>query len=104
MVKKVVSPAADADAVVTPSSGNVFADLGFGPGEAAVMGLRADLMARLRVLVQTEGWTQAQAAERFGIAQSRVSDLLRGKWDKFSLDMLIALAARAGRKVELALD
>ena len=91
-----------ADAVVTPSSGNVFTDLGFRPGEAAVMGLRADLMARLRLLVKEEGWTQAQAAERFGVAQSRVSDLLRGKWDKFSLDMLITLAARAGRKVELA--
>ena len=96
------APAADADAVVTASSGNVFTDLGFGPGEAAVMGLRADLMARLRLLVQTEGWTQAQAAEKFGIAQSRVSDLLRGEWDKFSLDMLITLAARAGRKVGLA--
>ena len=67
------------------------------------MALRADLMARLRLLVQNERWTQAEASERFGIAQSRVSDLLRGKWDKFSLDMLIALAARAGRKVELAM-
>jgi predicted XRE-type DNA-binding protein len=44
------------------------------------MGLRADLMARLRLLVQTEGWTQAQAAEKFGIAQSRGNDLLRGIW------------------------
>ena len=102
MVKKSIPPTVDPDSVVTASSGNVFTDLGFEPGEAAVMGLRADLMARLRVLVQTEGWTQAQAAERFGIAQSRVSDLVRGKWDKFSLDMLITLAARAGRKVELA--
>ena len=101
MVKKIILPAVDPDSVVTASSGNAFTDLGFEPGEAAVMGLRADLMARLRVLVQTEGWTQAQAAERFGIAQSRVSDLVRGKWDKFSLDMLITLAARAGRKVDL---
>ena len=62
---------AEPDAVVTASSGNVFTDLGFGPGEAAVLGLRADLMSRLRVLVKDEGWTQAQAAERFGIAQSR---------------------------------
>ena len=93
----------DPDAVVTASSGNVFVDLGFAPGEAAVMALRADLMARLRLLVQNERWTQAEASERFGIAQSRVSDLLRGKWDKFSLDMLITLAARAGRKVELAM-
>ena len=102
MSKKLVPVAVDADAIVTVSSGNVFTNLGFGPGEAAVMGLRADLMARLRLMVNTEGWTQAQAAERFGIAQSRVSDLLRGKWEKFSLDMLIILAARAGRKVELA--
>ena len=99
MVKRIFN----ADAVVTESSGNVFTDLGFAPGEAAVLALRADLMARLRVMVQTEGWMQAQAAQRFGIAQSRVSDLLRGKWDKFSLDMLITLATRAGRKVELEL-
>ncbi len=85
------------------SSGNVFVDLGFTPGEAAVLALRADLMGRLRLLVAQEGWTQAQAAERFGVTQSRVSDLVRGKWEKFSLDMLITLAARAGRKVELAM-
>lgn len=86
-----------------PACGNVSTDLGFAPGEAAVLALRVDLMARLRVLVETEDWTQAQAAERFGIAQSRVSDLLRGKWDKVSLDMLFTLAARAGRKIELAM-
>lgn len=87
---------------VTVSSGNVFTDLGFDPGQAAVMGLRADLMGRLRLLVTEKGWTQAQAAEQFGIAQSRVSDLIRGKWERFSLDMLITLAARAGRKVQIA--
>ena len=88
---------------LTESSGNVFLDMGFAPGEAAVLALRADLMGRLRLLVETEGWTQQQAAERSGIAKSRVSDLVRGKWDKFSLDMLITLAARAGRTVELSL-
>lgn len=85
------------------SSGNVFVDLDFAPDEAAMLALRADLTARLRVLVGAEGWIQAQADERFGIVRSRVSDLLRGKWDKFSLDMLITLAARAGHKVELAM-
>ena len=87
---------------ITVSSGNVFTDLGFDPGQAAVMGLRADLMGRLRLLVAEKGWTQAQAAEQFGIAQSRVSDLIRGKWERFSLDMLITLAARAGRKIQIA--
>ena len=107
MRKKATSPSktqpVDPDAAVTASSGNVFVDLGFAPGEAAVLALRADLMGRLRLLVETEGWSQAEAASRFGIAQSRVSDLVRGKWEKFSLDMLITLAARAGRKVQLAM-
>jgi predicted XRE-type DNA-binding protein len=58
-------------------------------------------MGRLRQLVQQEGWTQEQAAKRFGVTQSRVSDLVRGKWEKFSLDMLITLAARAGQKVAI---
>lgn len=100
MRKKKMSPL-DADAQITNSSGNVFTDLGFGPGEAAVMGMRENLMARLRALIGEKGWTQVQAAERFGIAQDRVSALRRGKWDKFSFDMLMTLAARAGRKVEL---
>ncbi len=94
---------ADPDAAVTLSGGNVFEDIGFPPGEAAVLAMRADLMGRLRVVIEERGWTQAQAAEQLGIGQSRVSDLVRGKWDKFSLDMLIALAARAGKRVTLAI-
>jgi predicted XRE-type DNA-binding protein len=93
----------DADARITESSGNVFTDLGFAPGEAALMGLRADLMGRLRLLIEERGWNQMQAAEQLGIGQSRVSDLVRGKWEKFSLDMLITLAARAGKRVGLEL-
>jgi predicted XRE-type DNA-binding protein len=93
----------DPDGVVTVSSGNVFTDLGFAPGEAAVLAMRADLMGRLRLLIEERGWSQAQAAAALQIGQSRVSDLVRGKWDKFSLDMLITLAARAGKRVELAI-
>jgi predicted XRE-type DNA-binding protein len=66
------------------------------------MALRAELMNHVRQIVQTEGWTQSQAAEHLGVAQSRVSDLLNGKFEKFSLDMLITLASRVGCRVELA--
>ena len=83
---------------VTESSGNVFSDLGFSDGEAKDLALHADLMGRLRLLIEERGWTQAQAAASLEIGQSRVSDLMRGKWDKFSLDMLITLAARAGKR------
>ena len=69
-----------------------------------VIELRVQLMGHVRKVVQNEGWTQAQAAEHLGLAQSRVSDLFSGKSDKFSLDMLISLASRVGCKVGLAID
>ena len=85
----------------TKSSGNVFVELGFDPAEAAVLQMRANLMSDLRLYVEKQKLTQAQAAKRLGIAQSRVSDLVRGKWDKFSLEMLITLEARLGRTVRV---
>ena len=86
---------------VTKSNGNVFLDLGFPPEEAAVLKLRSDLMGDLREFIEKNRLTQSQAAGLLGITQSRVSDLVRGKWEKFSLEMLITLVARTGRKVEL---
>jgi predicted XRE-type DNA-binding protein len=86
---------------VVNSSGNVFVDLGYSPDEAAVLQMRADLMADLRKFIKTKKLTQAKAAEILGVSQSRVSDLIRGKWERFSLEMLIILATRAGMHVSL---
>jgi predicted XRE-type DNA-binding protein len=86
---------------VAKSSGNVFVDLGYSPDEAAILQMRADLMADLRKFIKAKRLTQAKAAELFGVSQSRVSDLIRGKWERFSLEMLITLATRAGMRVTL---
>lgn len=88
---------------VTESCGNVFLDLGFSLEEATILAMRSQLMGELRIKIRDMGWTQAEAAQVLGISQSRVSDLIRGKFEKFSLDMLITLATRAGKKVELKL-
>ena len=87
----------------TKSSGNVFIDLGFDRAEAVVLQMRATLMVDLRSFIEKNELTQVEAAERLGIAQSRVSDLVRGKWEKFSLEMLITLEARIGRTVRVEL-
>jgi predicted XRE-type DNA-binding protein len=83
------------------SSGNVFVDLGYSPDEAAILQMRADLMANLRKFIKARRLTQSKAAEMLGVSQSRVSDLTRGKWEKFSLEMLIVLAMKAGMRVTL---
>jgi len=86
---------------VVNSSGNVFVDLGYSPDEAAILQMRADLMADLRKFIKAKKLTQAKAAQILGVSQSRVSDLTRGKWEKFSLEMLIILATKAGMRVTL---
>jgi len=86
---------------VIKSSGNVFIDMGYPSEEAAILQMRADLMADLRKFIKTKRFTQTKAAEILGVSQSRVSDLTRGKWEKFSLEMLITLATRAGMHVTL---
>jgi predicted XRE-type DNA-binding protein len=83
---------------------NVFLALGFPPHEAEILQLRADLMARLRLWILDNRLTQAQAAEQLGVTQARVSDLMRGKWKKFSLDMLLTLATKMGMRVKIVLD
>lgn len=74
------------------------------PSTAANMRARAQVMIGLREHIT--GWqaTQAEAARRLGITQPRLSDLLRGRIDRFSLDALINLATRAGLRVRVEID
>jgi predicted XRE-type DNA-binding protein len=86
---------------VRRSSGNVFRDLGLPDAEAENLRIRSELMARLRKVIETEGLTQARAARLLGVTQPRVSDLVRGRIDLFSIDMLVNMLAKAGIRVTM---
>ncbi len=86
---------------MTISSGNVFRDLGFAPGVAANLLLRSELMIEAEKLIERRRLTQTAAAKLFGVSQPRVSDLHRGRIDRFSLDALVQLLDRAGLKMDL---
>jgi predicted XRE-type DNA-binding protein len=83
------------------SSGNVFRDLGFGEDEAENLKIRADLMIELTKFIEAQGLTQVAAAELLGVTQPRVSDLMRGKIDRFSVDTLIEMLGHAGASVSV---
>jgi predicted XRE-type DNA-binding protein len=85
------------------SSGNVFRDLGFEPNEAESLRLRAQLMAELKRLIEARKLTQNSAAKLFGVTQPRISDLVRGKIDLFSIETLVDMLSRAGIRVQLRL-
>jgi predicted XRE-type DNA-binding protein len=84
---------------VRRSSGNVFRDLGFTEADAENLRIRSELMARLRKVIEEGGLTQARAARLLGVSQPRVSDLVRGRIELFSIDALVNLLARAGLRV-----
>jgi predicted XRE-type DNA-binding protein len=87
---------------VTPAGRSVFYDLS--PAEkAAEMEIRAQLLMGLEHWLEKSRMTQAVAAKVLGVTQARVSDLKRGKIDRFSMDLLVRLAARAGLKPKLKL-
>ncbi|MCU0650540.1 MAG: helix-turn-helix domain-containing protein [Gemmatimonadaceae bacterium] len=86
---------------ITRGSGNVFADLGFAADDAANLQLRSNLMIELRKRLTALSVTQAQAAQQLGVSQPRVSDLMRGRIDRFSVDMLVKLLGKLGLEVRV---
>jgi predicted XRE-type DNA-binding protein len=84
---------------VHASSGNVFADLGLPDAEELLV--RAELMRRIYNLVRERRLTQAQAARILGTNQPTVSDLMRAKLSRFSLERLIGFLNALGQDVEI---
>ena len=80
---------------VTPKDGNVFADLGFPPGEAVKLKIKADLMIKITAWIKDNGLSQHDAGKIFGIQRTRVSDLMRGKIQKFTIDALVDMLEKA---------
>ncbi|GHU02909.1 transcriptional regulator [Betaproteobacteria bacterium] len=73
------------------------------PAEAENMKIRSQMMMNLTDHIHAHGLTQAEAAHLFGVTQPRISDLMRGKIQRFSIDALTAMAASAGLRVEVHL-
>lgn len=89
---------------ITPSSGNVFRDVGFSREEAEHLLIRSDLMIAVQKALERRRLRQAEVAKILGVTQPRVSDLLRGRIDLFSTDALIDMLARLGIRVRLVLS
>jgi predicted XRE-type DNA-binding protein len=73
------------------------------PQQAASMRARSELLMALQQWVKSFGITQAEAARQFGVTQPRMSDLMRGKIDLFSLDALMDMATAAGLEPHVAI-
>ena|SRR5438105_754206 len=82
---------------VTESCGNVFADLGLPDAEELMT--KAELIGAFSDILEERGLTQTQAAAIVGVSQPKISALLRGKAEGFSIERLIRLLAALGYEV-----
>lgn len=98
----------------TPVGGNVFADMGFEPEEAAALkaetqriisekqAIKDFLMAELAGWIEAKKLEQAEAAEILGVSSTRVSDVINRESFKFSIDALVDMLIRAGKHVQFS--
>lgn len=80
-------------------SGNVFADLGMPDAEAHL--LKAELVARLQIVIRSQGLTQVRVAELLGVSQPDVSRILAGRFREISVERLVNFLTRLGCAVDI---
>jgi predicted XRE-type DNA-binding protein len=115
MNNKTLPIADNASGHITPVGGNVFADLGFSPDEAAALqaqtreviakkqAIKVQLMTSLANWMAQEKLTQAKAATLLGVSRPRVSDVIRHKNSNFTVDALIDMVMRTGQPMQISL-
>lgn len=85
--------------IVTPSCGNVFEDLGL--PDAEILQAKSYLSICIEQQIRERGLTQMEAAKILGIRQPKLSALLRGGFDGFTIDRLMRYLNRLGQSVEV---
>jgi len=86
------------------TTGSVFDDLGFDRVEAENLKIRSSLMQKIEEHIKDKNLTQEAAASLMGVTQPRISDLVCGKIDKFTIDMLVNMLSKANIAVSLVVD
>ena len=74
------------------------------PEQAANLRARSELMRQITAIVKESNWTQTEAAQRCGVTQPRMNDLLRGRVSRFSLGALVNIATAMRREVRFELQ
>jgi predicted XRE-type DNA-binding protein len=72
----------------------LFEDLGFSSAEARTFNMKTELLTK--IVKAASHYSQHELANILQTSQPRISDLMRGKMSKFSLDMLVNYAGRLG--------
>ena len=89
---------------MTETFKNVWDALEDDPAARESMKIKSRLMMDIEGYIKKQGLTQKQAAKKMGVTQPRISDLVNGKINRFTIDMLVNMLARLGVHVEMTLQ
>ena len=89
---------------ITPKDGNIFEDLGFEAREAVKMKIKAQLMCQISEWIKDKQLKQEDASILLQVTRPRVSDVMRGKSGKFTIDALVDMLERTGKHVTLQVN
>ncbi len=88
----------------TPAGGNIFADLGFDPVEAAALKIKSTLMRQLGNWIRENKLKKTEAAKILKVKRPRVSDVMHGKIGKFTIDDLVNMVELTGHHVNMSVS
>ena len=86
---------------ITPSGGNIFADLGFNTMEAQKLKIKSQLMMQLSEWIKDNKLKQKEVAKMLKVSRPRISDVMRGKIGKFTIDALVDMIELSGHRVTI---
>jgi len=89
---------------ITSKDGNIFEDLGFEPQEASKLKIKTQLMCQISEWIKSEQLKQEDASQILHVTRPRVSDVLRGKSGKFTIDALVDMLERIGKHVTVQVN
>ncbi|MCG8333586.1 MAG: XRE family transcriptional regulator [Proteobacteria bacterium] len=92
------------DSNILKSNGNVFNDLGFTREQSGKLAIKSYLMLQIESFIKNRGMTQDQASKMMGVSRPRISDVMRGKIDKFTIDALVDMLTKAGLHVAVSVE
>ena len=79
------------------TTGTAYEALGFSRSEAAVLAMRVLIAVEIERFVKRRRMTQTAAADFFGVSQPRISNVLNGKLEGFTIDLLVKMVSKTGR-------
>lgn len=86
---------------VTPSTGNVFQDLGLPDAEELL--IKSNLAMKISKIIEKRHLSQKEAAALLGVPQPKISMIQHGKLRGFSLEKLCHFLTLLGRDVDIVI-